>query len=149
MKASTCLLLLFCTFLSVSCSSRMLSVRTTYFTEENLASYRVQTPDPDLYKPMIEQRLIFTWSLPKKTCLQDTHLNIKIRFKNYKEENLRIKVHDKNGYYIYKVNEEKLRDSGGILTYKGEILIGEKLLETWYHPLWVELITFPDYPLGS
>jgi len=127
-----------------SCHSHILSVRTSYFTEEDLASYYIGTPDPRLQQPLIGQRLILSWTLPKTTRFKNTYLHLKVRLKNHQEENVRVTVNHKHGFYIYSLSDKKFQESGGILTYKVEIRTDDHILESWYHPLWVELISFDN-----
>lgn len=142
-KLLTIFIPLFCaTLFSTTSCCRILSVRTSYFTEENLASYYVGTPDPDLRKPMIGQRLILTWSLPKKFRLCETYLNIRVRYKNHVEESTRIQINQKKGYYIFCISDEKYKESGGLQTYQATIEADGTIIDSWIHPLWIDLITF-------
>lgn len=130
-----------------SCQVHHLNVQTQYLTHENLASYYVGTPDPEKDCPTIGQRLLIEWSLPKDyLCYSDLKLNLKIRFRNRKEEEIGVSIGEKSGTYLYYVINKKFCQTGGIATYKVD-LIGERcLLETWQHPLWSELITFQNPP---
>lgn len=120
-----------------------LSVRTDYFTQENLASFYVETPDPNLYRPFTNQRLIISWYLStEKIKRENLELRAVVRLKNLHEEKIVEPIHKRTGFYIFQLNQEQLRCSGGILTYKVEIWSGDCLLEVWQHPLWVELIQF-------
>jgi hypothetical protein len=136
-------LLLFCL---TSCTYRPLVVQTEYISHENLASYQVGTPDPRLNEPMIGQRLILTWSIPKSYLdYEDLHIHLKVRFHSREEEELEIPVHSHYGTYVYSLVDEKFCASRGILTYKAEMIANHCILEEWRHQLWSELISF-DIP---
>jgi len=136
-------LFLFLLIICAACSkSAHLSVQTSYFTRESLASYYVETPDPLLINPPIEQRLIVTWSVPPYYLKQydDLHLSIRIRFKNREEESLSILLTNPCGSYIYSLADARYFETKGLLTYKVDLVGGGNILEEWRHQLWHELI---------
>lgn len=126
-----------------SCQVHHLNVQTQYITQENLASYYVGTPDPEKNCPTIGQRLLIEWSLPKDDlCGRDLKLNLKIRFRDKTEDEMRLPIQEKSGTYLYYVINKKYCQTGGIATYKADLIADDCILETWQHPLWSELITF-------
>jgi hypothetical protein len=142
-KARPSLFFLVGLVLLTGCGSVKLSVRTAYCGEEQLAAYYVGTPDPNLSKPLIGQRLILTWSLPKRDYKhKTTFLDLKVRFKDKTEEHVHFPIVHRDSYYIFHVSDKKFIESGGILTYKAEMQRDGTLIKSWYHPLWAELITF-------
>jgi len=135
--------LVFCLLLLVGCSrNAYLSVQTVYFTRESLASYYVETPDPMLIHPPVEQKLLISWAFPRH-FLKDKdnlHLNIRIRLKNKEEEVLDIPLTQAYGTYIYRLVNERYFETKGILTYKVDLIGSGCILEEWRHQLWHELI---------
>lgn len=130
------LFLILCT----SCSSR-LSVQTDYLTRERLASYYVGTPDPNLNKPLIGQRLLITWTLSKEDLkIANLYLHIKIRLRNREEIEVFQPITCLTGYYIYSLPDSLYLQSGGLLTYKVDLIGDEIVIESWQHPLWGDLI---------
>lgn len=128
---------------SSSCNLRRLEVQTQYFTHEDLASYYVGTPDPRLDHPTAGQRLLIQWSLSKEEfSLGETSLDLKIRFQNHQEKEVKIPMQKSSGYYVYEIKDKDYFETGGILTYLVEVRNESCTLATWKHPLWVELITF-------
>ena len=119
-----------------------LEVQTQYLSHENLASYYVGTPDPLLNDPIIGQRLLIQWCFPRKFDRCDLQLHLKLRLRNHEEKELIRPITENRGYYLYDLVNQAYCESGGILTYKVEIRKGPCILETWKHPLWVDLITF-------
>ena len=126
-----------------SCTSQRLSIQKQYLTKDFLASAHIGTPDPTLDRPFFGQRLLVQWSLSAEE-FSDCKLNLylKVRFRNRQEEELVIPIESKRGTYLYQINSERLSETGGILTYFGEIRSSTESLATWIHPLWVPLISF-------
>jgi hypothetical protein len=125
-----------------SCTLHRLDVQTQYLSRESLASYHVETPDPFLYCPIIGQRLVIQWTL----CAHEVEgheviLDLKVRFRNHKEREVKVLITSKRGTYLYDLTNEDYCESGGILTYYAEIRDESCLLASWKHPLWVPLIT--------
>lgn len=126
---------------STSCTFHRLDIQTQYFTHENLASYHVGTPDPQLDHPAIGERLLIQWSLPSQQFETDkTVLYLTVRFKNRHEEKREIYLAKSKGITLYVLKNEEFLNSGGILTYFAEIRNSSTTLATWKHPLWCPLI---------
>lgn len=120
-----------------------LSVQTQYLTVNRLASTHVNTPDPRLLHPDNGQQLVIQWWLPRSFLdYDDLHVEITVRLKDREEIKESIKLCHVQGYHLFPVINETYTKSGGISTYKVLIVGGGKVLESWYHPLWVELIHF-------
>jgi hypothetical protein len=122
---------------------RPISVQTQYLGRENLASFHITTPDPNLEKPDIGQRLVIEWSLPSY-CMtySDLIMEIRVRLKNREEQKIELTLNKPSGIYLYSIVNEAYKESGGIVTYKVDILGDGQVIESWKHPLWVELILF-------
>ncbi len=137
-----CLMLLL-----TSCQTGYLNIQTQYLSYENSASYRVNTPDPKRDQPTFGQRLMITWTL--SNCFgkyQTFSLNLKVRFKNHQEEEICISIENPKGTYIYNLLQTKYVETGGIATYKAELLADGQVIDYWIHPLWTKLITFKSEP---
>ena len=125
------------------CSFQPLTVQTQFLNRENLASFIIGTPDPSLDNPSIGERLFIQWSLSSPDFDgEDLILNLKVRFRNYQENEINIPIENKRGYYLYDLINQDYCDSGGILTYLAEIRKGDCVIASWKHPLWTPLITF-------
>lgn len=125
----------------VACAPNKLTVHTEYITQEFLASYHVDTPDPLLLNPPIGQRLVIQWVLPRQyRCLDDLHLHVKIRFRNRQEISFDIPLNKLIGFYCYELLNEEFCKTKGILTYKIDLMGGGEVLDEWRHQLWAELI---------
>lgn len=125
-----------------SCSAPPISVQTEYITVDHLASTYVGTPDPRQVCPPAGQRLIIGYSLPKDYLRYSTlSLYIKLRYRNREEQELNIPIFKCRGNYIIDILNEQYCETGGILTYIIEVRGDDKVLNTWRHQLWVDLIT--------
>lgn len=126
----------------MSCTQR-LDVQTRYLGLETLASYYVGTPDPQLDRPPVGQRLIISWNLTKENLtLNDLHLRVTVRLRDHKEHVVTVPITNRKGYYFYDVTNHDYCETGGIVTYKVEIVGKGQIIDCWRHPLWVELIKF-------
>lgn len=145
LKISSLLLLVLLT----SCQPHLLDVQTQYLTHENLASFYVNTPDPARNDPDIGERLMIRWSIPSDyLCYDNLSLHLRVRFKDREEEEKILALTRKSGTYLYCVINETFCRTGGILTYKIDLIGGGCILETWRHPLWSELILFDNPEKG-
>lgn len=119
-----------------------LSVQTQYLNRSSLASFHIGTPDPQLHFPRIGQQLLIEWKFPKsylcENCLQ---IQYTIRFGNRSEIIETIPVEKCNSYYVFDLSSDQFCERGGIRTYKVEVLYQGEIIESWYHQLWVELIS--------
>lgn len=137
------LCLLFTLFSLTSCMTSRLVVQTRYFSDENLASFYVDTPDPLQNNPPIGQNLLMFWNLKKDFCkYENIELKYTIRFRNKKEITEAVRLTKRKGYYIYSILNCDYFDSGGIQTYKVELLGDGIVFEEWRQHLWKELIVF-------
>ncbi len=128
-----------------SCGGKHLSVQTDFVTEEDLASFYVNTPDPLLNSGSAGQRLHVSWSLPKSYYgCEEMHILIQIRYKNREEAVLPLNNLRCNGTYTFSILNDEYFEKEGIRTYKVQLFSGETLIEEWVHQLWVELITFDE-----
>lgn len=129
--------------LLTSCKTHYLNVQTQYLSRENLASFHINSPDPCLEKPIIGQRLLIEWALPKNFChYPNINMKLKVRFRNHKEEEISIPIQKRWGNYLYCVLEDQYFKTQGIVTYKVDLFTDNCLISSWKHPLWSELITF-------
>jgi hypothetical protein len=128
-----------------SCAHENISVFSEYISETSLASYYVNTPDPNLYSPPTGQRLFISWNLPDEFLNYNSlKLKAQIRFRNRQEITLWIDVLKRKGRYIYTLLNKDFFATEGILTYKIQLFGDDNLLDEWRHQIWVDLITFPD-----
>lgn len=116
-----------------------------YLSEDDLASYYVQAPDPMLACPPLGQRLYITWSLPENyMCYKDLYLAGVIRFGNKEEDRWTKLIRNSSGSFMYYLVGDAYFEKKGIQTFVIEVIGDGQVLEEWRHQLWVELITFNE-----
>lgn len=127
-----------------SCCYRVLDVQTQYVSHENLASFYVNTPDPLRQKPLVGERLMIRWSVPCEwTRDYPLFAEIRVRFRDHTEDRKTVIISESDGTTFYCVTGDTFVQSGGIATYKIDIISeGGEVLATWRHPLWTEFISF-------
>ncbi len=131
-------------FLS-SCEKYYVSVAQQWVDVRYLASTHVNTPDPRQLKPPVGQMIIIDWRVPKSILKKNPHVELKVIYWNYTEKTVTFPIDQRMGWATYKVLDEEYDTTGGILTYKAEILTadGQKYRE-WKHQLLVNLITIDN-----
>jgi len=127
--------------LLTGCARETLNLHSEYTTYHNLASYIVNTPDPELDNPTVGQKLILTWDIPSKLqCYSDLTIELTIRFRNSTEITLFMPVEKWIGYYVYELLNQDFFDTDGIVTFKADLFSGNTILSSWRHQLWVDYI---------
>ncbi|MCB1112256.1 MAG: hypothetical protein H7A37_00240 [Chlamydiales bacterium] len=133
--------------LSTGCCCHHVRGNLEYLSIETLASYHVCTPDPLRHCPPIGQRLVVTWGIPKpyfsRYC--DLHINLSIIYRNHQTAEVQIPVDKRTSYYVYDIVNEAFCETGGILTFKLELVGDGCLLDEWKHQLWIKLITIDEW----
>lgn len=128
-----CVALLFLT----SCSSRPLTVQTEYWRQKDLASYIVDTPDPQKQEPVFGQRIRISWHAPQNDALS---LNVTIRLKNGDELQETYPLKKPSGELIVPVVGDNYSNKGGILSYRVLLQSGTEVIAESRHRFWVERI---------
>lgn len=130
-----------CCLLLNGCMKGYICVHTDYLSEESLASYYVNTPDPRRLCPDTGQRLIISWSVPQKLLYsEDLHLNIYLRYRNREIDQQVFAITQKSGTHMISTLNEAYYRTGGILTYKIELVGDGQVLEEWIHQIWANII---------
>ena len=139
-----CLLSLNLLLLSSCCSRttcHSLFAQTKYISQKNLPSYYVGTPQCLNDVAKIGQALLINWSIQK--CQFKNHdwaLQICLRLKDNREIKKLAKLSKRHGLYTMEVLNETYIDSGGIQSFKIELLADDQVVDEWLHPLWKNLI---------
>jgi len=121
----------------------LISAYTSYVTIENLASYYVGSPDPFLEDPPFEQRLNVSWAIPDDIIFSPhAEILLTIRMRSRKEITKKISLKKHVGSYVFRLSRSDYFETGGILTYKMQLINGGCVVEEWKHQLWEELILF-------
>ncbi|MBA2726612.1 MAG: hypothetical protein H0U49_00360 [Parachlamydiaceae bacterium] len=124
-------------------STQKLTVFSTYVTRENLASYRVGTPDPSLNCPSVGQKLIITWRLcPEDLTQEPLLMRLNLRFHNRTYHSQDIPITTLSGTYVYSLLNKEFFESEGLMAYKVELIGNNNLISEWRHKIWVDPILF-------
>jgi hypothetical protein len=135
------ILLLFVFLLCASCYKKHLYVQQETVDLTSLASYDIGTPDPRKAHPPTGQRILVSWDFPKSIFDQNLTLLLTVRFRNNQQDLLAHPLERKRGYTTFFFSNEKKQIQKKILTYQVQVLSKEgKILETWKHHFWTELI---------
>ncbi len=140
--------LLFCisSFFIFSCTTPLLSVRSDYYNKKNLASCVVDTPDPRKDHPYYGQRIYINWALPFST-LKKAPCTLRILYRVNKSEEEGVEEHaitNALGSSVFRIGEERYKETGGLLSYKIAIIQEGKEIAVSKHKFWVEKITLKE-----
>lgn len=146
--SSACILICFLcvfAFLFEGCTQSPINAQTEYITRQGLASYHIGTPDPSLNHPVVGQRMILKWSLPED-CMKvlDLHMVVTMRFRDGSQRGFNMDIYKSSGIKIYTLPTEEFCQTGGINTFKVDLVGDGNVLYEWRHQLWVELIDLKD-----
>ena len=121
------------------CYRHHLYVQQEWVDRNFLASTRVGTPDSRQTDPPEGQRLLIAWDFPLSQFQRSLTMLVTVRFWNDKQQTLSFPLDRKRGCTAYFFSKEK------ILTYLVQVITQDgKIIETWKHHFWTELITVGD-----
>jgi hypothetical protein len=127
------------------CGKYYISVCQQWVDVQYLASTNAGTPDPRKLKPPEGQMLVVDWRVPGAILKKHPQVVIDLIFWDYSTKQVRFPIKYGMGYVSYSLLDEEYLKTGGILTYKVEIIAEDgKIYKEWKHQLWVNLITIDD-----
>lgn len=128
-----------------SCQKYGLALRQQRVDASYLASTHVGSPDPRQKCPPNGQILVVEWWVPPPILKRDPKIVVTMVFRNYTEKVVEFPVSKRISYEVYSVCGEEFEETGGLLTYKAEIVTCDgEIFREWKHQMWVHLIQFPD-----
>jgi len=134
-----CALALLCGIICLTgCSTPEIKARTFYTSRKDLASYVIDTPDPEKRTIGQGQVIWVRWTCPQVDS--ETFIYATIRFKNGPERQIVLPVDARYGWLSLEVPSDERKEKGDILSYKILLKRGEETLATTQHKLWVEPI---------
>jgi hypothetical protein len=113
-----------------------------------LASTKVGTPDPRQVDPPEGQRILIGWDYPKSVFSEGLTLVLTARLWDSTQKVLFKPIERKRDVaaFFFPSDEKEKK----ILTYRIQVINGEgKILETWKHHFWTELIEIDRPPKGE
>jgi hypothetical protein len=124
------------------CRQYYLSICQEWVDVRYLASTHVGTPDPRQDHPPIGQMLILDWRIPKEILKKKPEVVLDLILWDYTTRRVQIPIKRRMDFATYRLLNEEYEKSGGILTYKAQIITQDgKIFREWKHQLWVNLIT--------
>ena len=138
-KCFLLLALLFC----AGCSEPKIQARTFYTSRADLASYVIDTPDPDKSTKGLGQVLWISWSNPS-LIVDETTIDVILRFKNEKERKVSYPIVQRAGWLMVEITPEERQANDGILSYHIELRQNKSIIASTKHKLWVEKITITN-----
>ncbi|NGX55801.1 MAG: hypothetical protein K1060chlam5_00028 [Candidatus Anoxychlamydiales bacterium] len=132
-------------FVLSSCYKDHLYVQHEKMDIADLASYHVNTPDPNLLNPPSGQKLSVSWDFPLSMFRENLTMIVTVRFWDNKQNVFVKKIDRKRGYQIFKFNTIDGKETK-ILTYKVEVINEDKeLVEEWKHQFYKPLIDINEH----
>ncbi|NGX37211.1 MAG: hypothetical protein K1000chlam2_00364 [Chlamydiae bacterium] len=127
----------------VGCDRSALVVHQQKISPSYLASTNVGSPDPRT--PPSGQMIVAEWWLNKQAMRFDPILRLSILFHDFSEDVVEYPICSKIGYETYFLVNEKFKETGGLLSYRAEIITCDgEVYADWKHQLWVKLIDIND-----
>jgi hypothetical protein len=125
-----------------ACSTPEIKARTFYTSRRDLASYVVDTPDPEKTTTGLGQVIWVRWTCPHTD--PETVIEAAIRFKKGAERHSLHPVDARYGWLMLEVPSDERKEKGDILSYKILLKHGSEVLASTQHKLWVEAITITE-----
>lgn len=130
------------------CRQYYLSICQEWVDVRYLASSHVATPDPRQEHPPIGQMLILDWRIPKEILKKKPKVVLDLILWDYTKRQVQIPIKRRMDFATYRLFNEEYEKTGGILTYRAQILTQEgHIFREWKHQLWVNLITIDQETL--
>lgn len=131
--------------LLAGCSNHYLSLEKMRIDRSYLASTFVESPDPLQLNPPYGERVLIAYCIPRDAMPQHPKIVLTLLFNSFEQKRVEIPLKSSLGNDSYSLLGEEFIQTGGILTYKAEVVTeeGESLLH-WKHQLWTELITIDE-----
>jgi hypothetical protein len=141
-KFAKCLIVfLFLITFATSCHRRGLRVQHRFLSYNDLASQAISSPDFRRDSPATGERLAIFYNIDRALFFEKRpNMQIWIRYHHQDDEKLSIQLENPSGYEIFDVVEMKFMKSGGISSYKVQIVNEGEILEEWRHQVWAEKI---------
>lgn len=128
-------------FLFSGCSRYYVDVSRQKINANYLASTAVGSPDPRQTNPPLGEMLVINWQVPMKMVAQKPHIKLYVIYWDNEEKVYTWPIQRWKGYRTFSVLNKEFIRSGGILTYRAEIVDADgEIYREWKHQLWVNLI---------
>lgn len=124
------------------CMKPSVQARSSYTSRRDLASYVIDTPDPEKSTKRLGQRIWVTWDTP--TYDDNTHIDVFLRYQDGQERKEIHPVSSRIGEMYVEISPREVALTGGLLSYKINLVQKDQVLATSKHKLWVEKVEISD-----
>ncbi len=115
-------------------------------TKDYLASTHVKTPDPRQACPPHGQKVILSWTVPRRILAKDPQILFHVIYNNHTEKTFVYPIRTRTGTEVYSLLDHEFNETKGLLTYRADIVTPDcEVFRSWKHQLWVKLITLENY----
>lgn len=130
--------------LLTACSANRLTVERYAVLPSELPSVFIDSPDPLKKNPSIGQVLDINYEIKNADRKSMPYLVLlKIIYKNLEEETVSYTAFRDKGMFEFQLLDDKFDATGGILTYKAELMTFDgEMIKDYKHRLWFDLISF-------
>lgn len=128
--------------LATACSSPYISARSFYTSRKDLASYVLDTPDPDKTTMGLGQLIWVRWKAPRAE--NDLVIDSTLRFTDGSEKNTVYPVDPHGGWLMIEISSEERKEKGDLLSYTILLRRDGEILASTQHKLWVEKVEIVD-----
>ncbi len=129
-------------FLFTGCTSAHLYVRSESYSRQDLASYKMDTPDQRKSSNDFGQRLVINWQVSESTFANGPlELVLNVRLKNGEEKESKMALKTRQGRIFYPIFGNDYTKKGGLQSYLVELKSAGTTLTSRRHKLWVQKIT--------
>jgi hypothetical protein len=125
-----------------ACSSPRIQARSFYTSRKDLASYVLDTPDPEKSTMGLGQVIWVRWIIPHVE--EGVVIDATLRFKNGSEKNTVYPLSSKWGWLMIEIPSEERAEKGDLLSYKILLRRNDEILSSTKHKLWVEKVEIKD-----
>jgi hypothetical protein len=124
-----------------SCTAKHLSVSKIYTDKKSLASTFTRAPDPLQSRPPEGDRLYIAYLVPSNLHYKDVQIKLSVIWKNLHQQEVVYFPKHKAGMFSYSLINKDYKASGGIFTYKVDMVDQEgKVVDTFTQRMWVKLL---------
>lgn len=137
--------LFICLLFLASCQKYAVVVHQQKMDISYLASTAVGSPDPRAALPINGKMMVAEWWVPRHVLDLNPVLRLSFVFRDFSEICVEFPVTKKVGYETYCIWDKDVECTGGVLTYKAEIITCDgEVFRSWKHQLWFKLITIDE-----
>ena len=125
-----------------SCSSPSIKARSFYTSRQDLASYMLDTPDPDKTTTGLGQVLWVRWFCPQID--DEIVIDATLRFKDESDRHEIYPVQSRYGWLMIEIPTDERTKKGDLVSYNIVLRRANTILTSTKHKLWVEKIEIKD-----